>query len=154
MATKDFSSIQERRVAAELNWHVVSGSGARPCSPGDIESDQWLGECKTHTERNKPIVFYLDVWHKLKTEAMFRRKNPVLIVDDGSQQINKTWCLFMYATGSSISTPNQVDNKSTKSIRVTDDKFKNCINSTTLGFEKVCVAPLQIFSSYFRSYGC
>lgn len=94
--TKYFSTIQEHRVADYLSWGVVSGSGARACYPGDIESSQWLGECKTHVSPNQPIKFMKDVWVKLRNEATAKHKYPVLITDDGSQDITKTWCLFPY----------------------------------------------------------
>lgn len=92
--TKFFSSKQEKLVAAELGWDVVTGSGARDCHPGDIISDAWLGECKTHTTSGKPIKFDASVWKKISDEAQSKFKYPVLFVDDGSQSIETTWCLF------------------------------------------------------------
>lgn len=94
MATKDFSSVQEHMIASYLDWSVVAGSGAAACYPGDIISDEWLGECKTHVERNKPIFFAKTVWGKIKDEASVKRRFPVLFTDDGSQKSDKTWCLF------------------------------------------------------------
>lgn len=93
MATKDFSSIQEHKVAEALGWDVVTGSGARPCVPGDVRSDLWLGECKTHTEPGQKIFFDLDVWGKIQKEADFSHRSPALIVDDGSQDLSRTWVL-------------------------------------------------------------
>lgn len=93
MATKDFSSIQEPRVADALGWEVVTGSGARPCVPGDVKSDQWLGECKTHTEPGHKIFFDLAVWDKIQKEADATHRSPALIVDDGSQDLKHTWVL-------------------------------------------------------------
>ena len=92
-ATKEFSSKQEQTVAYELNWDVVTGSGARPCTPGDVICDDWLGECKTHTTRNNPIAFNHEVWVKLNNEAMMKHRAPALIVDDGSQRLCNTWVL-------------------------------------------------------------
>lgn len=94
MATKDFSSVQEHMIASYLDWSVVAGSGAAACYPGDIISDEWLGECKTHVERNKPIFFAKTVWEKIKDEAAVKRRYPALFTDDGSQKSEKTWCLF------------------------------------------------------------
>lgn len=93
MATKDFSSVQESKVADALGWKVVTGSGARPCVPGDVRSDKWLGECKTHTEPGQRIFFDLAVWEKIQHEADVQHRSPALIVDDGSQDLNKTWVL-------------------------------------------------------------
>lgn len=94
MATKDFSSKQEKMVADLLGWSVVAGSGAAACYPGDIISDDWLGECKTHVESGKKIFFSKSVWNKICDEAAVKRRFPVLFVDDGSQRSDRTWCLF------------------------------------------------------------
>lgn len=94
MATKDFSSIQEHKIAHFLNWRVVSGSGARNFYPGDIESDMWLGECKTHVSEQSKIVFKKDFWIKICNEADSKFKRPVLIVDDGTQNLMHTWCMI------------------------------------------------------------
>lgn len=94
MATKDYSNKQEKEVARFLDWQVVSGSGAAACVPGDIISGEWLGECKTHVKPDQRITFKKDVWNKLCEEAIMKRRKPVLIVDDGSQKLSKTWCMF------------------------------------------------------------
>ena len=93
MATKDYSSVQERRIADALGWEVVTGSGARPCVPGDVRSNEWLGECKTHTESGHRIVFMLDVWKKIQNEADASHRSPVIFADDGSQDLRYTWAL-------------------------------------------------------------
>lgn len=92
-ATKAYSTKQEKLVAIILNGNVVPGSGARPTAPGDVKSDSWLAECKTHTEPGHNIFFDLNVWKKICDEAMALHRLPVLIVDDGSQKENHTWCL-------------------------------------------------------------
>lgn len=96
MATKDFSSKQEKMIADFLGWSVVAGSGAAACFPGDIISDDWLGECKTHVERGKQIFFSRSVWIKICDEAFMKRRSPVLFTDDGSQRSERTWCLFSF----------------------------------------------------------
>lgn len=92
MTNKEASSLQEHRVASALNWQVTSGSGARAFYPGDIVSDAWLGECKTHVAIT-PVIFYWSVWNKINDEAASQFKRPVLFVDNGSQALNKTWCM-------------------------------------------------------------
>lgn len=94
MSTKDFSSKQEKKLANCLGWSVVSGSGAAACHPGDIESDSWLGECKTHVTPGHSISFSKSVWEKIKNEAFSKCKAPVLFVDDGSQEPCNTWCMM------------------------------------------------------------
>lgn len=95
MSTKDFSNVQEKSVAKYLGWKVVTGSGAAACHPGDIESDEFLGECKTHTKPGHRLVFDHKVWNKLCEEAVFKHRWPVLVTDDGSQSIDKTWCMIL-----------------------------------------------------------
>lgn len=94
LATKDFSKVQESRIADYLDWKVVSGSGARDFNPGDIESDEWLGECKTHVKPTSTIVFYRTVWDKISNEAESKFKYPALFVDCGTQKVNDTWVMF------------------------------------------------------------
>lgn len=94
--TKYYSNIQEHRVAEYLGWEVVVGSGATATRPGDIVSAQWLGECKTHIKQGNKVVFYRKHWDKIKKEATSKFKYPVLIVDDGTQDIEHTWCLVDY----------------------------------------------------------
>ena len=95
-ATKFYSNKQENMIANLLGWSVVSGSGAAAGHPGDISSDDWLGECKTHISPGKQIVFYSDTWSKIVEEATSKFKYPVLFVDDGSQTTYNTWCAFPY----------------------------------------------------------
>ena len=94
MSTKDFSSVQENRVANYLGFSVVSGSGARDCHPGDIIGKDWLGECKTHVSKVPRIYFKLDVWKKICDEATAKHRYPVLVVDEGSQEIKNTWVMI------------------------------------------------------------
>ena len=90
--TKYYSSRQEHKIAEELDWSVVSGSGARPHDPGDIISDDWLGECKTHTSEC-PVFFDIDVWAKINEESFSRHRSPVLFVDNGTQLTRNCWCI-------------------------------------------------------------
>ena len=90
---KTFSSKQEKLIADALGGYVIGGSGAAPAVPGDVKTYEWLVECKTHTEPDHPIFFDIDVWNKICNEAMATGRKPVLVVDDGSQTEDKTWCL-------------------------------------------------------------
>ncbi len=92
-STKDYSSKQEKLVANELGGYPVGMSGAGAANPGDVKTYDWLIECKTHTKPDQSILFDLLVWQKIENEAMGIHRKPVLIVDDGSQSISKTWCL-------------------------------------------------------------
>lgn len=153
---KEVSSKQEKLVAKYLSWNVVSGSGARPTRCGDIISSNWVGECKTHQTVKSKIVFQVKWWSKLCDEAASLRKYPVLIVDDGSQSIEHSWCMF-YST---FDTPGanfvEVECKNHSSISLDDEKLKNiCKESrnpltlfiTILPNEKryVCISSLETF---------
>lgn len=89
--TKYYSTIQENTIAKFLGWKVVSGSGARDLSPGDIIGESFLGECKTHVKPTDKIVFFADVWKKICEEASSRFKYPALFVDNGTQNLENTW---------------------------------------------------------------
>lgn len=102
MNNKEFSTKQERTVATYLDWNVVYGSGAVGCRPGDLTSNNWLGECKTHSSPDKKIQFKEQVYNKIFTEASSRFKYPILIVDDGTQNIKHTWCCIPNSVRSDI----------------------------------------------------
>lgn len=91
--TKMYSDKQEKLVAKVLEGKVVTASGARPFDPGDVKSYDWLAECKTHVEPGHTIFFDAKVWKKICDEADGMHRKPVLIVDDGSQKEQNTWCL-------------------------------------------------------------
>lgn len=93
-SAKYYSSKQEKMIADHLGWSVVTGSGSRSTHPGDVESDEWLGECKTHKGPGHKIKFDHSVWKKIVDEAASKYKFPVLFVDDGSQTMRNTWCMF------------------------------------------------------------
>lgn len=80
-------------VADFLGWRVVSGSGSRPFTPGDVNSFDFLVECKTHTEPQDKIVFKQKHWAKISEEAHAKHRYPVLVVDDGTQKSQNTWVM-------------------------------------------------------------
>lgn len=95
MNNKLFSDAQEKKIASYLDWKQVTGSGARPTIPGDIESPEWLGECKTHTKPNQPIFFDSKVLDKIVSEASSKFKQAAYFADDGSQHVTKTWVIIL-----------------------------------------------------------
>jgi len=94
LSNKYYSDRQEKMIASFLGWSVVSGSGARSTLPGDIRSEDWLGECKTHDSVGHKINFKKSVWKKIEDEASSKFKFPALFVDDGSQTKKHTWVMF------------------------------------------------------------
>lgn len=93
-SAKYYGCRQETLIASYLGWDVVSGSGARDFHPGDIISDRFLGECKTHISKQDKIYFDADVWEKIQNEAMSKFRVPILFTDNGSQSIEHTWCIL------------------------------------------------------------
>lgn len=89
---KIYSSKQEHSIADNLEWSVVSGSGSR-FQPGDVRSESWLGECKTHTKSDHKVEFKLDVWEKIYSEAVSQLRRPAYFSDDGSQTLRNTWVM-------------------------------------------------------------
>jgi hypothetical protein len=94
MNNKYYSNRHEKMIAEYLGWKQISGSGARPFAPGDINADQWLGECKTHITPGHKIHFDIKIWNKIAEESASQFKQPAYFVDDGSQKINRTWVIF------------------------------------------------------------
>ena len=99
---KEFSDIQESRIANYLGWSKVVGSGSRNFHPGDVVSDRWLGECKTHARSGYNLVFKFDVWDKISEEATSQFKYPVLFTDDGSLDIKNTYCMIQIPADLSV----------------------------------------------------
>ena len=93
MTNKEASYRQEHMVAEYIGWKVVSGSGARPFKPGDITSDHYLVECKTHTKEQDKICFKQSHWTKICEEALAKNKLPLLVTDNGTQKYNHTWVM-------------------------------------------------------------
>lgn len=96
MNKKDFSTSQEDKVAEFLGegFYRVSKSGANAFNPGDVSSESFIIECKTHTTKDFKIIFNRKVWDKIKQEAISQRKTPALVTDDGTQDITKTWVIM------------------------------------------------------------
>jgi len=98
MTNKEASAKQEKLVADYMGWHVVSGSGARPFKPGDVNNEHYLAECKTHVNEQTNIVFYKKHWDKIAIESSSVHKRPVLITDNGTQNSSHTWVAIHWKT--------------------------------------------------------
>lgn len=89
--TKYYSSKQEKMIAEYLGWKQVSASGARRFNPGDIISDRFLCECKTHENFVDRIEIPKATWEKISSEAFSVFRIPVLFIDNGTQKAENTW---------------------------------------------------------------
>ena len=93
-SNKESSYKQEHMLSKYMGWNVVSGSGARPFALGDVASEYFLAECKTHNSLQKSIVFKADHWNKIVIEARSSGKRPLLVTDNGSQDFRYTWVML------------------------------------------------------------
>lgn len=166
---KTFSNKQEAMVADALGGYQIGGSGAMPTAPGDVKTYDWLVECKTHTTTDHTIFFDIDVWEKIKNEAMGMSRKPVLIVDDGSQSESKTWCLcntmnlnlsrcvtadLPGAVKKNISFKHE---KLVEGLKGPKEEFVDpiefyeyAIYETSWGGSDVCIMPLSVFKELFE----
>lgn len=151
MNNKIFSNKQERMVSDFLGWKQVTGSGARPFYVGDVVSDDWLGECKTHATIKSRITFKCSVWSKIRIEAKSCNKFAVYFSDDGSQKAKRTYCVI-----SSDANPFNFQCKpkdvlgTTKSGNLSlsvDNLLSDIIYSSSLNDESVYIMSLPMFKS-------
>lgn len=151
VTNKDYSKIQESVVSSYLCWAKVVASGARTFHPGDVISPNWLGECKTHVKKVDKIKFELRFWKKIQEEAKAIFKVPVLIVDDGTQKVDNTWCLYPVWAGSSEVPKEEFTNKvRTNIIFDPKDLKKDRIYIVNFGDSCVHVSSLEVFDKMFH----
>lgn len=158
-STKYYSNKQESMISNYLGWTKVPASGAL-MKPGDIYSDEYLGECKTHMISGVPVSFNIDVWTKLKREAMSQFRRPVYFSDDGSQQIQNTWVILDNVRSSvSIYSSDELRVRNLFKFNSTDMKKKlgtvrnrpACISSS-IGNETVYVMSVSDFKNMIEDY--
>lgn len=166
---KQFSEKQEKLIASELGGYQISGSGSRPFAPGDVKTYEWLIECKTHTKPDQNILFDINVWKKIEDEAMATQRKPVLVVDDGSQSVSRTWCLCrannINLTGFiTLELPMKIRKNITckhdklvkglkdgsKGLVFSEGFYQDAVYETHWGDEDVLVMPFKIFKELFE----
>lgn len=149
---KIYSDKQEKLVAKHTNGRQISGSGARPFAPGDVESDEWLFECKTHTTPGHKISFKEDVWKKIQEEAMMRHKYPAYVVDDGSQLASNQKVLFSNCPEDLLPFPKQDIQKFVKAaitFRLEDTPSSSVIYRADWCGKEVYIVSLKYFEEIF-----
>lgn len=147
---KEYSSKQEQKIADYLDWKQVTGSGSRPTFTGDVENSEWLGECKTHVSSGHKIFFDSKVLDKIVSEAAAKFKQPAYFVDDGSQNISKTWVMFLDRDVSSRFVIEEYPFKISNTITFDHLELSNMTSDQmlyrlTLGKYKVLLTKLDIF---------
>lgn len=80
--TRFYSSRQEKRVAKAVNGKQVANSGAPVFVAGDVRTDDWLLECKTHTELREQFTIKREWIDKNKEEAFQMGKHHSAVVID------------------------------------------------------------------------
>lgn len=168
MTNKEASYKQEHMVAEYMDWNVVSGSGARPFRPGDITSEYFLVECKTHIEPRANITFKKSHWKKIQVEALAKDKFPILVTDNGTQKSLHTWVMIPMRIINNCSIPNSIDglnNTSRSGNTVTFDDFmarqlydksksSECISvfmyRWDIDDDYAAILPLSEFRSFYK----
>ena len=144
MDNKEASYLQEHEVARFMGWDVVTGSGARPCKPGDVISEYFLVECKTHTKEQKNICFKQTHWNKIKTEAMAKHKRPLLVTDNGTQDYRNTWVMVPLNVVKNCSVPKLVEGWNNTS-RSGNTVIFPCADSMKLYYAKPEITVTKLF---------
>lgn len=75
MATRDYSSKQEKKVAKKFKGKVQPNSGATMFAKGDVVLDDWLIECKTKTSISQSISIKKEWLEKNEEEAFAMGKS-------------------------------------------------------------------------------
>ena len=74
-ATRYFSSKQEKKVAKTIGGNIVPNSGAIRFGAGDVQTDDWLIECKTKTTPSKSMTIQKE-WLEKNEEEAFSLNKP------------------------------------------------------------------------------
>lgn len=164
---KYYSNRQETMIAKYLGWSQVVGSGSRPFTPGDINSSQWLGECKTHDTERSNIIFNKYHWLKISEEAVAKNRYPVLFTDNGTQLYENTWVMTPLSVfdPSIVNIVDGLKNSSTKgnsltfNMMDTKDLYKNGsvdgkYNVFKINWENrdLAVMPLSTYRYFIEEY--
>lgn len=80
--TRFYSKNQEKKVAKAVSGRRTANSGATQWSKGDVTTDNFLLECKTHTEFRKSFTLQYEWFEKNKEEAFAMNKDYSAIVID------------------------------------------------------------------------
>ena len=80
--TRFYSNQQEKKVAKSVKGKQTANSGATMWSKGDVTTEDWLLECKTHTEERNQFTIKRDWIEKNKEEAFQMGKHHSAVVLD------------------------------------------------------------------------
>ena len=80
--TRFYSSMQEKEVAKVVGGKQQANSGASTWQKGDVRSDKFLIECKTHTQEKKSTTIQKEWLEKIREEAIGMRKEQYALAFD------------------------------------------------------------------------
>lgn len=80
--TRFYSSQQEKVVANVVGGRKQANSGAGTWQKGDVVSDVFLIECKTHTDVKKSTAIKLEWLEKIREESLGMRKDAYALAFD------------------------------------------------------------------------
>lgn len=87
--TRYYSNKQEKKVAAVFGGKQVKNSGATPWEKGDVNTDSFLFECKTHTSDKDSMSIKKKWLDKNTEEALFMgKKYSALVFNFGPSSKN------------------------------------------------------------------
>lgn len=85
--TRYYSSRQEKAVAKSVSGHITKNSGSTKFDKGDVNTDNFLIECKTKEKFSDSISIKKDWLEKISTEALFvGKKYSALAFNFGPDQ--------------------------------------------------------------------
>lgn len=83
-STRYYSNKQEKQVAKAVKGKQTANSGATAFVKGDVRTDDWLLECKTHTEERQQFTIKRDWIDKNREEAFqMGKRHSALVIDFG-----------------------------------------------------------------------
>ena len=68
----------EKLIADKFKGKVVCGSGAPKFFGGDVETEEYLIECKCTDKKSRSLK--IDEWNKIKKQALSRSKMPMYVI--------------------------------------------------------------------------
>ena len=95
MATRDYSSKQEKAVATYLDAKLTPNSGATPFKKGDMITEDSIIECKTKTKQATTHSIKKEWIEALKKECISMGKDSwAIIFDFGTQQLKDQYAVI------------------------------------------------------------
>ena len=91
--TRFYSSKQEKEVAKVIGGKQQANSGASTWQKGDVKSDKFLIECKTHTKVQKSTTIEREWLDKVREEAFGMRVDNYALCFDFGPNTNRWYII-------------------------------------------------------------